>query len=168
MKVFVMLKIILLLTSAVFLTSTGYAMQPRDQAARSFQHRLDTLQSNNENSENQGQDNNNNQNSDDNNGDNNQGDQQENDENNNSQDQNNNNQSNDITPEQKLEDLTEDMKSVMLHLDRLDRKIAAIEKVATHKEKAATHKEKATAKKHKNAAHKQKKAPRKKHKKKKS
>ncbi len=126
-----MFKAILLLTGAISLVSSSYALPTRDQAARTFGHRLDSLNEQHQNN-----------NSDDQNSADNQGDQQGNDESNQTQEQNQNNdgnqnqEGNELTPEQQLSDLSEDMKSVMLHIDRLDRKIAKLEEAAAHNKEA--------------------------------
>lgn len=118
-----MFKSILLLAGTISLVSSSYAAPSRDQAARTFGHRLDSLNEQHQNDNN----NNDDQNSADNNENDNQGDHQENDENNQSE------QGNELTPEQQLNDLSEDMKSVMLHIDRLSREIDKLKEAAVHK-----------------------------------
>lgn len=128
-----MIKAILLLTGAISLISSSYALPTRDQAARTFGHRLDSLNEQNQNNNEDGQNSADDQN-----------DQQGNDENYPTQEQNNNvnqnHEGNEITPEQQLSDLLEDMKSVMLHIDRLNRKIAKLEEVSVAHKKVANDK----------------------------
>lgn len=161
-------KVFLLSVWTLSLVSSGYAVNQRDQAARSFQHQMDAVQQDNgngggNNDGNQDQSNNadsnnpNNQNLNDANGNNeeNESNSQGSNENNNNsnpslgqeQDSNNSNEMNQTDPEstqttqksdggknQEVIDLKEDVQSIMLRLDRIERKLKLVDK-----EKSAHH-----------------------------
>lgn len=165
-------QLIILLACVFALTSIGYARtNDRDRAARSFQNQMDNLQrsvnddsqdnySSDQNDQDDGnfanEDQSNQQNSSDNNGSN-DGDSQSD-----HNDNGDNGQSNDHDGHASLEgdqggalekevsELKQDMASTMLRLDRLERKLKAIDKKKIYHKQKITH--------HKQASHKKKKA----------